>query len=139
MRRIKMAEVAIYYLKDPSWMAKTPLNPPVGHSAYSLIEVFRDVFDNPFDGWQDYYFKKLQNIEIGDLPQKLGIRSMMHGDIITLTSRWTGRFRSGAWQCEMVGWREIRPEWWVNGDLPSPAPALVSLDAKSKEQGTPAA
>ncbi len=114
--------VIVYYRKDASWLAKTPLNPPVEHSPYSLVEVFHDEMGNPFDGWQDYYFKKLQNIETGDLPEKLGIRSMMHGDIIVLGDK--------AWQCEMIGWREIRPEWLVNGDLPHPSPALVSLDAK---------
>jgi hypothetical protein len=127
-----MAEVAVYYRKDPSWMAKTPLNPPVEDSPYSLVEVFHDSADALFaiisqiDGWQDYYFKKLQNIEAGDLPAKLGIRSMMHGDLITLT----GSKESKAWQCEMVGWREVHPAWLIEGDLPERAPALVSLDAK---------
>jgi hypothetical protein len=131
-----MAEVAVYYRKDPSWMAKTPLNPPVEHSAYALVEVFHEEIANvPMvvnaPGWQDYFFKKLQNIETGDLPQKLGIRSMMHGDIITLIAdRGARPANARAWQCEMVGWKEIRPDWLINGDLPHASPALVSLDAK---------
>ena len=130
-QRATVDEVAIYYRKDPSWMAKTPLNPPVEHSPYSLVEVFHEEIANVaiianVPEWQDYYFRKLQNIERGDLPEKLGIRSMMHGDIITLI----GKSERRAWQCEMIGWREIRPEWLVNGDLPHPSPALVSLNAK---------
>ena len=126
-----MDEIAIYYRKDPSWMAKSPLSPPVEHSPDSLVEVFHDIVASvsiisEVPGWLDYYFKKFQNIEVGDLPARLGIRSMMVGDIIALI----GKEESKAWQCEAIGWREIRPEWLVNGDLPTQSPALVSLDAE---------
>lgn len=134
-RKRPMDEVAIYYRKDPSWMAKTPLSPPVEHSPDALVEVFHEVVahvgsdvweDQDGPKWLDYYFKKFQNIEAGDLPARLGVRSMMVGDIVTLTVEDESR----AWQCEAIGWKEIRPEWLVNGDLPTQSPALVSLDAE---------
>ena len=127
--------VIVYYRKDASWLARHPLDPPVEDSPDSLVEVGRYIvarYQNGFARWRDPVatledaFKKFQNIEDGDLPQKLGIRSMMHGDMVVVGKR--------AWQCEMVGWREVRPEWFVRGDFPKSFPELKSCHEESSQE-----
>ena len=117
--------VIVYYRKDASWLAHSPIDPPVEHSPDSLVEVHREVvaWHRSVEGQLEDVWAKMQNIESGDLPARLGVRSMMHGDMIVMPPM-EGK-SAKAFQCEMTGWREVRPEWLVKGDFPKSFPELM--------------
>jgi hypothetical protein len=135
----------VYYRKDASWLAHSPLDPPVEDSPDSLVEVYREkrpmhvrrcLLHADCDGLLESIWTKLQNVDSpdGDLPAELGVRSMMHGDMILVGSFPPDKSRTRAWQCEMVGWREVRPEWLVKGDFPKPFPELMSCHEESSQE-----
>jgi len=126
----------VYYRKDASWLAHSPIDPPVEHSPDSLVEVHRlkvsyesqpDTSERLSKMMCENIWKKMQNIDSpgGDLPAELGVRSMMHGDMIVMGGR--------AFECLMTGWREVRPEWLVKGDFPKSFPELA-LDREESSQ-----
>jgi hypothetical protein len=129
-------EVIVYYRKDPSWLATSPLAPPVEDSPDTLVEVHREEVSWHRSGERQLedIWVKLQNIDSDDLAARLGVRSMMHGDMIVLPPVAGGL--ASAWQCEMVGWRKIRPEWLVKGDFPKLFPELMSCHEKSSQEDT---
>lgn len=136
----------VYYRKDASWLAHSPLDPPVEDSPDSLVEVHQEVVAShqPVEGQLEEIWKKMQNIEAGDLPERLGVRSMMHGDMIVvgeyhlMNPSWPTfhRYVYKAFQCEMTGWREVRPEWLVKGDFPKSFPELMSCHEESSQEDT---
>jgi hypothetical protein len=54
-------------------------------------------------------WKTMQNIDGDDLPEQLGVRSMMVGDIIVIGDK--------GWQAEMAGWSVVCSEWLANEHL----------------------
>ena len=108
-------DAIVYYRKDPSWLAMSPLAPPDIESPDALVEVHREQtawMDSPLgvptgtprlleDIWS-----KMQNIDSGDLPARLGVRSMMVGDVIVVGER--------GWMVQATGWSEfpVDKELW---------------------------
>ena len=126
--------VIVYYRKDASWLAHSPIDPTVEHSPDSLVEVHREVvaWHRPVEGQLEDVWKKMQNIESCDLPARLGVRSMMHGDMIVMPPM-AGE-PATAWQCEMVGWRQVRPEWLIKGAFPKSFPELMLCREESSTE-----
>ena len=127
-------EAVVYYRKDPSWLATSPLAPPELGGPDSLVEVHREVvaWHRPMEKQLEDIWKKMQNIESGDLPARLGVRSMMHGDMIVMPPM-EGK-SAKAFQCEMTGWREVRPEWLIRGDFPKSFPELMLCREESSTE-----
>jgi len=101
-------DAVVYYRKDPSWLAMSPLAPPDIESPDALVEVHREqvvLADNTSWLLEDIW-KKMQNIESGDLPARLGVRSMMVGDVIVVDER--------GWMVQATGWSEfpVDKELW---------------------------
>jgi hypothetical protein len=132
----------VYYRKDASWLAHSPLDPPVEDSPDSLVEVHREnptgicLLHADCDGLLESIWTKLQNVDSpdGDLPAELGVRSMMHGDMILVGSFPPDKSRTRVFQCEMTGWREVRPEWLVKGDFPKSFPELMLCHEESSQE-----
>ena len=142
-------EATVYYRKDPSWLATSPLAPPDLRSPDSLVEVHRlEIPKNVRPGWRwrngvlrtprhegplEYVWGKMQGIDgYNDWTVVLKIRSMMVGDVIAVKNR--------AWQVEAIGWKEIDCPWLKDPTVAPPHKqvGLTSDHAESKEQGTPA-
>ena len=141
-------EAVVYYRKDPSWLATSPLAPPELGGPDSLVEVHRvDLPKNVRLGWRwrkgglraprpevalEHVWSKMQAIDgYDDWTVLLGGRSMMVGDVIAVKNR--------AWEVGAVGWKEIDCPWLKDPAVAPPHKhnALLSDHAESKEQGTP--
>ena len=111
-------DAIVYYRKDPSWLAMSPLAPPDIESPDALVEVHRirvakvrgKSLSTPrlLEG----LWSKMQNIDSGDLPARLGVRSMMVGDVIIVDKR--------GWMVQATGWSEIPIDKELWGCAPSP-------------------
>jgi hypothetical protein len=123
MHRKNDMEAIIYYRKDPSWLAKySPLRVPELEGPDSLVEVHRERWwawnDQSVERNLENIWRELQSDRMRSLPVRLGIRSMMMGDVVAVGDR--------AWQVVPVGWREIHPQWLVRGDWPCHADGVQS-------------
>tara|TARA_B110001454_G_scaffold214808_1_gene235173 strand:- start:623 stop:1000 length:378 start_codon:yes stop_codon:yes gene_type:complete len=101
-------DLIVYYRKDPTWLAMSPMAPPDIESPDALVEVHREQ-----TAWMDSrlgvptgtarllegIWSKMQNIDGEDLPARLGVRSMMVGDVIVIGER--------GWMVQATGWSEI--------------------------------
>jgi hypothetical protein len=115
-------DAIVYYRKDPSWLAMSPLAPPDIESPDALVEVHREQvaihwnrgrMHLPSDSYiLEDIWKKMQNIDSGDLPARLGVRSMMVGDVIVVDKR--------GWMVQATGWSEIPIDKELWGCAPSP-------------------
>lgn len=100
-------EAIIYYRKDHDWMGKTPLSPPSITRLDELDEVHRMDVNEYLGGYGlEEIWKTMQNINGGDMPEQLGIRSMMVGDIVVIGDK--------GWQVEMTGWTPVSSDWLSN-------------------------
>ena len=136
-----MNKAIVYYRKDPSWMATSPLAPPDIDGPAALVEVHR-VYLEPMEGLKalvdndnttlERIWGLMQGIEKGDLVDRLSIRSMMVGDIVTIGY--------AGWQVEALGWKKIRPSWLAEGSEVAPPHAFPELmscrEESSKEDAT---
>ena len=115
-------EAIIYYRKDHDWMGKTPLSPPSITRLDELDEVHRiPTVLNRYDAERMKYgleeiWKTMQNINGGDMPEQLGVRSMMVGDIVVIGDK--------GWQVEMSGWTPVSSEWLANEHFYSKPPLV---------------
>ena len=90
----------IYYRKDHDWLGKTPFAPPSITRLDELDEVHRmDVNEHLGEYGLEEVWKTMQNIDGGDMPEQLGVRSMMVGDVIVVGER--------GWMVQATGWSEI--------------------------------
>ena len=103
----------IYYRKDHDWLGKTPFAPPSITRLDELDEVHRMDVSNDLDGTirqapygLEEVWKTMQNINGGDVPEQLGVRSMMVGDIVVIGDK--------GWQVEATGWTPVCSEWLNN-------------------------
>ena len=123
MHRKNDIEAIIYYRKDPSWLAKySPLRVPELEGPDSLVEVHRERWwawsEQSAERNLENIWQELQSDRMRSLPVRLGIRSMMVGDVVVVGDR--------AWEVVPVGWREIRPKWLARGDWPCHADGVQS-------------
>lgn len=103
-------EAIIYYRKDHDWMSTTPLSPPSITRLDELDETHRmEVNEHLGEYGLEEIWKTMQNIDGDDLPEQLGVRSMMVGDIIVIGDK--------GWQAEMAGWSVVCSEWLANEHL----------------------
>jgi hypothetical protein len=110
-------EAIIYYRKDHDWMSKTPLSPPSIARLDELNEVHRmDVNEHLGVYGLEEIWKTMQNINGGDMPEQLGVRSMMVGDIVVIGDK--------GWQVEMSGWTPVSSEWLANEHFYSKPPLV---------------
>ena len=111
-------DAIVYYRKDPSWLAMSPLAPPDIESPDALVEVHREQVErsNRAHGEKRHLlediWKKMQNIDSDDLPARLGVRSMMVGDVVVIEKR--------GWMVQATGWSEIPIDKELWGCVPSP-------------------
>ena len=97
----------IYYRKDHDWLGKTPFAPPSITRLDELDEVHRmDVNEHLGEYGLEEVWKTMQNINGGDMPEQLGVRSMMVGDIVVIGDK--------GWQVEAAGWTPVSSEWLSN-------------------------
>lgn len=115
-------DAIVYYRKDPSWLALSPLAPPDLEGPDALVEVHRE--QTGFDDRERFLmgkitarlleniWSKMQNIDGDDLPARLGVRSMMVGDVVVVGER--------GWMVQATGWSEITVDKELWGCTPSP-------------------
>jgi hypothetical protein len=107
---MKNTEAIVYYRKNADWLSKTPWQPPSITRLDELDEVHRmDIMPMPSVYWLEHVWKTMQNIDGGDLPQQLGVRSMMVGDIVVIGNE--------GWQVEATGWSPVSSDWLTNEPL----------------------
>ena len=100
-------EAIIYYRKDHEWLGKTPFSPPSVTRLDELDEVHRmDVNEHLGEYGLEEVWKTMQNIDGGDMPEQLSIRSMMVGDIVVIGDK--------GWQVEATGWTPVSDDWLAN-------------------------
>lgn len=123
-------EAIVYYRKNPSWLATSPLAPPELDSPDSLVEVHRIVIPmtrHPFE----FVWHKMQAIDgRDDWPVVLGVRSMMVGDVVVIGT--------SAREVAADGWKEIECSWLEDSTVTPPRLIndLVSDHAQGQEQRT---
>jgi len=97
----------IYYRKDHEWMSTSPFTPPSITRLDELDEVYRMDVNEHLAGYElEEVWKTMQNINGGDMPELLGVRSMMVGDIVVIGDK--------GWQVEAAGWAPVSSEWLSN-------------------------
>ncbi len=97
----------IYYRKDHDWLGKTPFAPPSITRLDELDEVYRmDVNEHLGEYGLEEVWTTMQNVNGGDMPELLGVRSMMVGDIVVIGDK--------GWQVEATGWTPVCSEWLNN-------------------------
>ncbi len=97
----------IYYRKDHEWLGKTPFAPPSITRLDELDEVYRmDVNEHLGEYGLEEVWTTMQNVNGGDMPELLGVRSMMVGDIVVIGDK--------GWQVEATGWTPVCSEWLNN-------------------------
>tara|TARA_B110001454_G_scaffold83618_1_gene80365 strand:- start:247 stop:600 length:354 start_codon:yes stop_codon:yes gene_type:complete len=108
-----MTEAIIYYRKDHDWLSKTPFAPPSIMRLDELDEVHRMIINEHLIGLElEDIWKTMQNIDGGDMPEQLGVRSMMVGDIVVITDGLGGDDKG--WQVEATGWTPVSSDWLAN-------------------------
>jgi hypothetical protein len=135
-------KATVYYRKDPSWLATSPLAPPELGGPDSLVEVHRfEIPKNKRPGWRwrrgelrcprpesvlEYVWLEMQNID-GLTDLSLAVRSMMVGDVVSVKNR--------AWEVEAVGWKQVSCSWLKDPTVAPPHKvfALVSDHEESQE------
>tara|TARA_Y100001949_G_C15931716_1_gene305954 strand:- start:581 stop:919 length:339 start_codon:yes stop_codon:yes gene_type:complete len=97
----------IYYRKDHEWLGKTPFAPPSITRLDELDEVYRmDVNEHLGEYGLEEVWTTMQNVNGGDMPELLGVRSMMVGDIVVIGDK--------GWQVEATGWTPVSDDWLAN-------------------------
>tara|TARA_Y100000758_G_C16055978_1_gene423168 strand:+ start:262 stop:645 length:384 start_codon:yes stop_codon:yes gene_type:complete len=125
-------EAIVYYRKDPSWLATSPLAPPELDSPDALVEVHRVVIPmtrHPFE----FVWQKMQAIDgRDDWPVMLGVRSMMIGDVVAIGE--------SAREVAATGWKDIECSWLTDSTVAPPHQhnVLVSGHAEGQEHRAPA-
>ena len=120
-------EAIVYYRKDPSWLATSPLAPPELGGPDSLVEVHRVIIPmtrHPFE----FVWEKMQAIDgRDDWPVVLGVRSMMVGDVVAIGG--------SAREVAATGWKKLDCPWVTDSTVASPHQhnALLSEHAESKK------
>ena len=118
MNDLSTKDAIVYYRKDPTWLAMSPLAPPEIESPDALVEVHRErvawhlLSEGAVPPTCEDLWTKMQNIESNDLPARLGVRSMMVGDVVVIGER--------GWMVQAAGWSEIAidKELWGCGSTP---------------------